>query len=310
MTNEEKWAVIINLKSGKRHFKQQIDYLFRTLEGAAIEYEHRITEFAGHAVLIAKNFAKNGFFNFLIIGGDGTVSEVINGIFSSGITHHHRLKIALIPRGTGNDWARFWGLRRNYQKSIRVFLQKKLQPIDIGYVRYTLEGEPYSRFFINSVGFGLDAAVVRNTNRLRRYIGSHSFLYLVSLIWAILRFKPRNSSVMTGEKEINDQLYTMNIANGCYSGGGMKQNPDALPYDGILDGMMVRKPSFKDIIKALPMLFNGKLLQHPVIESFRTEKIEINNHDGGYFEADGIIVYFASPVEIGILKGAIQMMIP
>ena len=52
------------------------------------------------------------------------------------------------------------------------------------------------------------------------------------------------------------KLFTMNIANGCYSGGGIKQNPSALPYDGVFDMMMVEKPTFSDIITALPLIFN------------------------------------------------------
>jgi diacylglycerol kinase (ATP) len=102
----------------------------------------------------------------------------------------------------------------------------------------------------------------------------------------------------------------MNIANGCYSGGGMKQNPHAVPYDGLLDLMMARKPSFKDIITGLPLIFNGKLLEHPVIESFRSQKISLRTQNGRYFEADGITVYYTPPVEVSILPGAIEMVVP
>ncbi len=72
-------------------------------------------------------------------------------------------------------------------------------------------------------------------------------------------------------------MFTMNAANGCYSGGGMKQNPNAVPYDGLLDVMIARKPTFKDIVTVLPLLFNGKILQHPAISSFRTDKLIVDS---------------------------------
>lgn len=309
MDSSQHWAVIINLKSGKKHFRIQLLNLFHQLEKAGIQYEHKMTDFAGHAVLIARNFARRGFLNFLVVGGDGTISEVINGIFSSGTaTGSHR--IALIPRGTGNDWARYWGLNRDYKNAIAVFLAGKSNPIDIGTITYVLEGEKLQQYFINSVGFGLDAAVVKATHRLKRYTGSHSFLYFIALLSAVFSFKSFRFQLKTNGKEIRDQLFTMNIANGCYSGGGMKQNPGAIPDDGIFDAMMVRRPTFRDIITALPRLFNGTLLSHPALESFRTESLEFNYHNGGYFEADGIIVHCDPPLQIGILKQAIQMIVP
>jgi len=310
MNQSDKWAVIINLKSGKKNFRIQINYLFRKLEEAGIAYEHRTTEFAGHAVLIARNFAKRQFNNFLVVGGDGTISEVINGIFDTETPHVQPLKIAQIPRGTGNDWARFWGLTRDYKHSIKIFLEGKSRSIDIGRADFMLEGEQQSRFFINSIGFGLDAAVAHNTNRLKRFVGSHAFLYMIALLWAVFKFKPKQAKLSSAEKQIEDVLFTMNIANGCYSGGGMKQNPDAVPYDGLLDVMMVRKPSFKEITTALPLVFNGKILQHPAIESFRSTELLLHTQNGNYFEADGIVVHYSPPVNIKIIPEAIQMIVP
>lgn len=310
MNQSDKWAVIINLKSGKKNFRIQINYLFKKLEEAGIEYEHRTTEFAGHAVLIARNFVKRQFSNFLVVGGDGTISEVINGIFDTQTPLVQPLKIAQIPRGTGNDWARFWGLTRDYKHSIKIFLEGKSRSIDIGRADFMLEGEQQSRFFINSIGFGLDAAVAHNTNRLKRFVGSHAFLYMIALLWAVFKFKPKQAKLSSTEKQIEDVLFTMNIANGCYSGGGMKQNPDAVPYDGLLDVMMARKPSLKDITTALPLVFNGKILQHPAIESFRSTELLLHTQNGNYFEADGIVVHYSPPVNIKIIPDAIQMIVP
>lgn len=309
MDATQPWAVIINLKSGKKHFRQQMLYVFHQLKKAGIPYEHKFTDFAGHAVLIARNYARSGYQNFLVVGGDGTISEVVNGLFGAGV-QTRELTIAQIPRGTGNDWARYWGLNRNYRHAIAVFLEGRKQSIDIGKIHYILEGEQREHYFINSAGFGLDAAVVKATHRLKRFTGSHSFLYLIALLSAVFRYRPFRFHLQTEDKDVKDVLFTMNIANGCYSGGGMKQNPGAVPDDGIFDAMMVRKPGFRDILTALPLLFNGKLQTHRALESFRTRQMELNYHNGGYFEADGILVNCDPPLQISLLPLAIQMIIP
>lgn len=305
-----RWAIIINPKAGKKKYRQQRLYLFRTLRRAGINFDYKVTQFAGHATKIAKMFAEKNYQNFMVLGGDGTMSEVINGIFCANLRDTTNLKIALIPRGTGNDWGRFWGLTTDYKHSIDVFLKGKLQPIDIGKVDYKLEDVTDTHYFINSVGLGLDASVVNITHRLKEIFGSHSFMYTFALLSAVFTYKSNKVKLFFNSKTIYENMFTMNVANGCYSGGGMKQTPNALPYDGLLDVMMAKKPTFFDIIGGLRRLFNGKLLEHPIIESFQTKNLIVDCHKNALMEADGIIVNGASPYSISIIPNAINMIIP
>ena len=305
-----RWAIIINPKSGKKKFRKQRKYLFETLKHNGVEFDYRVTRFAGHASKIASAFVEQGYKNIMILGGDGTTSEVINGIFSANIEKTNDLKIALIPRGTGNDWGRFWGLTADYKKSTEVFLKGKTQLIDVGKVEYDMEGKMEAHYFINSIGLGLDAAVVNLTHGLKEIVGSHSFLYSVALLMAVFSYRPHKLKIHSEEKTLSHGMFTMNIANGCYSGGGLKQNPYALPYDGLLDVMIARTPRFTDIVSALLYLFRGKLLEHPVIESFRTRELLIQCDKNALMEADGIIVHGFSPFRVKILPNAIHMIVP
>ena len=305
-----RWAIIINPKSGKKKFRKQRKYLFETLKHNGVEFDYRVTRFAGHASKIASAFVEQGYKNIMILGGDGTTSEVINGIFSANIEKTDDLKIALIPRGTGNDWGRFWGLTADYKKSTEIFLKGKTQLIDVGKVEYDMEGKMEAHYFINSIGLGLGAVVVNLTHRLKEIVGSHSFLYTVALLMALFSYRPHKLKIHSEEKTLSHGMFTMNIANGCYSGGGLKQNPYALPYDGLLDVMIARTPRFTDIVSALLYLFRGKLLEHPVIESFRTRELLIQCDKNALMEADGIIVHGFSPFRVKILPNAIHMIVP
>ena len=147
------WGVIINPQSGKKALRAQRKYLFKKLRENSIPFVYEVTAYAGHAIEIAHRLIDKGIRNLLILGGDGTVSEVINGIFSCSVDTSE-IKIAIVPRGTGNDWARYWGLNRNYKEAIDVFLKGKEQMIDIGKVSYTRNDVVHARYFINSRAAG------------------------------------------------------------------------------------------------------------------------------------------------------------
>lgn len=305
------WLVITNPTAGKRQFRIQSKFVKNELEKAGIPFIFKLTEYSGHAIKIAKHYTENGCLNFLILGGDGTISEVINGIFAAKSEDSASIKIAILPRGTGNDWGRFWKITKNSQASIDVFFKGKTQLIDIGKIDYRNgNNQKDEHFFINSIGFGLDAEVVAMTHKLKKYFGSFSLLYTIALVAAVFKYKPFPAQLKINDIEINKKLFTMNIANGPYTGGGIKQNPFALPYDGVFDMMVVGKPTFKDIVTALPKIFNGKLYYHPVIETFQTKEVKVKVAADIPVEADGIILHSTHNCVVSIIPNAIQMIVP
>ena len=304
------WGIIINPHSGKKALRMQRKYLFKKLRTEKIPFTYKVTSYAGHATEIAYDYIKHDITNILILGGDGTISEVVNGIFQA-TQQTQNVTIAIIPRGTGNDWGRYWGLTKDYKASIDAFLRGKHQQIDIGRVTYQRNNIDHTRFFINSVGIGLDCKVVTLTHTLKYYFGSHALLYFVSLIAAVCTFKTKRIKLLADHKEVcNDKVLTMNIGNGCYSGGGMKQNPDAKPTDGIFHGMYVGKITFKDVLHAIPRLFNGGLSALPFVHNVEAKTIQINSTKYIPFEADGIVIDACGPYTIDILPNALKMIIP
>ena len=101
-------GIIINPKSGKKAFRAQRIYLWRLLRKRHQPFAYRVTKFAGHATELARELVEKGYDEILILGGDGTLSEAINGIMRADLTAEQRAKIqvGLMPRGTGNDFAR------------------------------------------------------------------------------------------------------------------------------------------------------------------------------------------------------------
>ena len=305
------WLVITNPTSGKRKFQEQSKYVLSELDKAQIPYFFKLTEYSGHAIEIAKYYAKRGCINYLVLGGDGSINEIINGIFAAEPDDTSDIKIALIPRGTGNDWGRFWGLKKNNKESMKIFHKGNCKMIDIGKVELISENNlSENHYFINSVGFGLDAKVVEVTHRMKKFMGSFSLLYTLALLSAVFKYKSTQAELTMDGKTQQFKLFTMNIANGPFSGGGIKQNPFALPYDGIFDMIVVEKPTIKDILTALPLIFNGKITQHPIIQSSQAREVTIKTEKNILMEADGIIVPNGHNCRVSIIPEAIQMIVP
>ena len=302
-------GIIINPKSGKKAFRAQRVYLWHLLRRRHMPFAYRVTQYAGHAIELARELVERGYDELLVLGGDGTLSEVVNGIMTADIPAEQRAKIqlGLMPRGTGNDWGRYWNLNKRHKESLKRFFEGTPHPIDIGCLTYCRNGVEHHRYFINSIGFGVDPLCCQKAETLKYYIGSHHVNYLFGLIAAIMQHKAKHVVLRVDGKElVNDQLFTMNIANGPYSGGGIKQNPEADPSDGIFHGMFVKKPTFRQILQALPNLFNGRLTELPFIYPIVGKEVEVGYRKHLMIEADGILQHFTAPCRVSCIHHAIQ----
>ena len=303
-------GIIINPKSGKRAFRRQRIYLWKLLRKRREPFVYRVTKYAEHAIELARELVERGCDEILVLGGDGTLSEVINGIMRADIPEEQRAQICfgLMPRGTGNDWGRFWGLTKDYKKSLDRFFNGKKQPLDIGCITYWRNGIVHHRYFINSVGFGVDSLTCQWATTLKYYIGSHHVNYFFALLAAICVHKSQKIElIVDGKTIVNDMLFTMNIGNGPFSGGGIKQNPDADPRDGVFHSIFVQTPTFRQVLKAIPRLFNGRLTDLNFVHTFVGKEVEVNTRKHLMFEADGILENIMGPCHITCLHNALSM---
>ncbi len=306
---DEKWGVIANPYSGTRQLRTDWAKIVRLLKRAEIEFDHRATEYAGHAVELARKFVEDGVKNILVVGGDGTLNEVVNGIFTADVDDRSDVSLALIPYGTGNDWARYWGLLKSRRKmSERLYDREKVK-IDVGYLDYTKNGEPHRQYFINGVGFGFDAKVCELTNRLKQKIGGNSMVYTLCLILAVFNFKSEVMTLTSDNETIEEDIFTISVGNGCYSGGGLKQTPDSDPTDGVFNITSIKRPTVMKILFGLKELFAGRLDKHPLAIPFVTKKFEVKTSPNILIETDGVLINGDGDYKISIIHNAISMIV-
>jgi diacylglycerol kinase (ATP) len=305
----KQWGIIVNSHAGRRVLGKnysKIDAFFKTMN---INFTKVLTERRGHAVSIAKDFVERGIINLFIVGGDGTLNETINGIYSSEIEDKEQVTIALIPYGSGNDWARYWNLSKKIPNLQKLFTNGKIVSIDIGKLQGKNGNSNYERFFINGAGFGLDGQIVNMTNKLKKYFGGSSFAYTFSLLASVF-ITPSQQMTLKGDIEISDKIFSVAIGNGCFSGGGMKQVPKASPTDGLLHITAIKRPKFLEIITGLFYLLKGKIDKHKISYSFETTSFTAQTTKATAIETDGVEMPKSKYISIEIIPNALKMVVP
>lgn len=307
-------GIIINPKSGKKAFRAQRLYLWKLLKARREPFVYRVTKYENHAIELGRELVEEkNCTEILVLGGDGTISEVINGIMRANLTPEQRanIKFGIMPRGTGNDFARHWGLTKDFKHSLEIFFAGKAKPLDVGCVTYWRNNIEHHRYFINSLGFGFDPLVCRMANELKYYIGSHHVNYFFALFGALAKYKsPHVRLNVKGDTLVEGKMFVAAVSNGSYVGGGMRLNPQADPSDGVLHAMFLTPPTLKQIAQAVAKLFNGKLQELPFVHTVVTDDMLVHTKQHQSFEADGIVMDISGPCKVTCMKHALQMIVP
>jgi diacylglycerol kinase (ATP) len=231
---------------------------------------------------LARNAADAGAELLVVVGGDGSMSEVVNGI--AGRDH---VAVALIPRGTGWDFARSLGIPRDADRAIEAALAGRTRTIDLGRAGYRLwAGGEGHRWFANVASAGMSGAIAQRANDTTKAFGGK-----VSYVWATFAVFARwsNSEVevtVDGETR-RGRMHDVIVSNGPYIGGGMKITPEADLEDGLFDVLLIGDLTKRDLVFTLPKTFRGKHLPHPRAELLRGSTVTVDSPEPLPVELDG-----------------------
>lgn len=223
---------IINPISGgrkKRKVERSIDRFFRNQEITLKKY---FTSFPGHASEIVRNEMGNHTDFFVVVGGDGTVNEVARELMNTAC------RMAIIPMGSGNGFARHFGIPLNIDKAVRRIKEGNEICIDVGFVN----GKPF--FCTTGIGFDAEADLMFSQ------LNSRGFLtYAFSFFSVLRKYVAKNYSIELGDEIIQTEAFFINIANISQLGYHFFIAPGASATDGTLDLVIVKKfPKWKAVM--------------------------------------------------------------
>jgi YegS/Rv2252/BmrU family lipid kinase len=282
------WFVIVNPNAGKRKGEKDWLEIATLLTEAGIEFVNVFTEHRGHAVKLTRKYIENGHRNIIVVGGDGTLNEVVNGIFTQAHITADKIILAMIPVGTGNDWCRMFNIPNDYKQAIKLITNRKVFTQDTGTIKYiSSEGKEIARYFINMAGMGFDALVAQKTNKRKDLGKSNPLSYVVNIFSSLFSYTFTKVTIMLDNEKIISDIFSMSVGIGQYNGGGMKQAPEALTDDGLFDMTLIKPIGKFKIIRNIIKLFDGSFTRMPEVSTFKSSKIVIHSEPPMFMEADG-----------------------
>ena len=123
--NENSWLVIVNPNTGRRKGEKDWPEISALLTEAGFEFTAHLTTHRGHAMELAEKEIMAGFKKVIVVGGDGTLNEVVNGIFRQTRFATSEIAIGMIMVGTGNDWGRMYNIREKYKKAVKTIRKNR-----------------------------------------------------------------------------------------------------------------------------------------------------------------------------------------
>jgi YegS/Rv2252/BmrU family lipid kinase len=296
-------VVVLNPRSANGATGRRWRKLESRLRERLGDFEVEATREPGHAARIAAEAAGKGVQRLVVAGGDGTASEVANGVLGSGLAD--RVQIGLLPLGTGRDLPRTLGVPADVALAIDALVDGRTRCIDALKIRcLDPAGATRESYSINVVSFGLSGLTVERVANASRVVpGRLAFLF--GAVSSILRYRVARVRIRAGERCVCDEALVLGAAaNGRYFGGGMKIAPDAAADDGLLDLVIVRELSKVRLLASLPAIYRGTHAAKPVVSIERVRSVEATVHPG---ESSSMLVE-ADGESLGTLPATIEVL--
>ncbi|MFO0689322.1 MAG: diacylglycerol kinase family protein [Myxococcota bacterium] len=268
--------LIVNPASGGGLAGRLADGLVARAEAICGPLSVATTRAPGDAAAIAREAAARGIARVLVAGGDGTTGEVVTGLIEGARTGSSRPALGILPVGSGCDLARTLGLPRRIEAALEIVASGNTRSLDVGRVELRdAAGGPCVRHFANEVSAGLSGDTLRHVGPLSARVGPRLGFFAGALA-AVASHAPFEAVVrVDGERVHEGAVSLVAVANGCYFGAGMRVAPEARVDDGLLEVVLARGLSRRELVTHLPAFYLGRHGRHPRVSFHAAHRVEV-----------------------------------
>lgn len=305
---------IINPNAGKRRKKEK---LLRHIEKAAEATDSECVVYYTESMNDGENFVRKicsenpgDDFRFFGCGGDGTLNEIINGIYGFS-----NASAGNVPLGTGNDFVRAFGNLKSFT-DIEAQLRGNIRPVDLIRCTYELDGTKIVRYCDNMINIGFDSNVVAKAAEIRKGgIVTGSGAYLLGVGMMLIRKKGANLRIELDNGYIYDgSLLLMAAANGRYCGGGVQSSPRSKVDDGMIEVSIIKDVSRMKFISFYPSYSKGthidKLQAMNILDYHNVSKLKITSNDNNMKVSNDGEIITPCAIELEVVSGAVNFSVP
>jgi diacylglycerol kinase (ATP) len=263
-----------------------------------------LSEGPGHLAELAREAVETGATLLVVVGGDGSVNEVVNGVGDLD-----GFEVAVLPHGTGWDFVRTHGISRRLEEAVATALTGETRTIDLGLVDFrTWAGAEGRAYFANVASAGISGAIAKRTNEASKALGG-KISYYWSTLAVFFGWEVGEMRVSVDDEIRGGRMIDAMVANGRYVAGGMMMLPEAEPDDGIFDVMLFGDVTKRDLLFVLPKTYRGKHLPHPRLEVLRGKTVTVDADEPLPIELDGEQPG-TTPARFQVVPQALRLRVP
>lgn len=296
-----RYALIRNPRSGRGASAKAWPAIEARLQGALAGHNLSVEETTGpgSAIAQAKRFADQGFDVVIGAGGDGTISDVTQGLVGT------EAALGVLPLGTGNDYCRMIGIGPDIDLAIDALAADRRLRIDLA--KWSL-GSGENGYSLNVAGCGFDAVVADRVNRgFRRLRGTTA--YIAAVLQSLSSYRPTELTITADGETIQCKAMLCAVANCSSYGGGMKIAPNASLQDGLLDLVLVGELGRIEFLMNFPKVMKGAHITHPKVVCRTAKRVEIRSDSPVPYLVDGEVLP-PGDFAIEIVPAALTAVVP
>lgn len=304
-----KWFVIVNPIAGSGKGLDDYPLISKLLRDNNIHCEAVFTEHKYHATELTVSAIEAGYRHIIVVGGDGTLHEVVNGVFIQKYAPTTEITIAVIAVGTGNDWIRMYGIPTRYSEAIRAIREGYTFLQDVAEVEYEESMYRQKRHMANVAGLGFDAAVIKSLQHATMKGKFGRSIYIWCVLRSFFKHKSTGVKIWVDDKLIfNNLIFSIAIGVCKYNGGGMQQLPSAIADDGLLDVTLIKPLHWWHVLFRLHRLYNGTIYSIGHVLHAQGNKIRIESSPEIHLEVDGETLG-VTPIEFRVLHREVRVVV-
>jgi diacylglycerol kinase (ATP) len=234
-----------------------------------------MTDHPGHARELAAEVTAQKAERIIVLGGDGTVNEVVNGLLASGCRHIPR--IGIIPSGCSNDFSKSLGIPQQLQEACRTVMNGKVKYVDVG--------QAGRHYFCMASAVGLFADISAESVRMRRLSGS--LRYIAAALGVIRKMTAGWEMDIKTDGKAFRGTYGVLLVSNTPRFGGLTLTPGAKPDDGVLDCLLIRMPKKLEALSLIPLVLRKGLIRHKKVTAFQAKTLSVSLDSGALLSNDG-----------------------
>ena len=297
--------VIVNPASGGGKTGRRWPGLDARMRAEGAQFDVEFTREPGHAEHLARAAGLSGAKTIIIVGGDGTLYEVVNGLIVDDKPIGD-VAIGLLPVGTGSDFARAMAVPRD-PLAAAVYLTRSAQPqpLDVGRIECVRGEKATVRYFTNVAGLGFDGEVADRVNRAGKSGGT--LVYQIMLLRNLAGYQNKHVTLTIDGRRSEGVMNSVVLANARYFGGGMFVAPNARWDDGLFDMILLGDLGKMEVIANMPKLYRGTHLTHPKVTELRALEVRVEARERMFLQAEGELVGEA-PATFSLLPKGLKVL--